>query len=262
MSKRKTIRQELDDLKSLIGQLKVSTPKQTANPNRQRSRSRGRARSRSRVTPATYPALAGTSANSITLNNARGRSRNRQNNNNAFPLGTCRIKARELCLTAKLAASTTDLPHVLMCSVNDWKDRVSYAPPQLKMMAALYDEWRPISWVYEYEPVCSVTLSGSVIMAAYAGDDKQSVDLSETIIAACNPNVTSRVYEPCRISIPVPFMRNKNWYRVGDNTANIDTKEIPALGLFFATGTSGTSEVPLGRIWCRYEVEFQGFAPV
>lgn len=127
--------------------------------------------------------------------------------------------------------------------------------PWLSQIGANYSRYRFRSLHCWYEPVCASTTPGQVTLVMVF--DENDIDApSSTNILQTEGNRKSSVWDRTNLVVYNPNRAQFRWYVVKPNPAatTVANISIPAW-LLFAIFSSQTS-VGLGRLMCRYEVDF------
>lgn len=259
-NKKKTLQQEINDLRSQIGNLRVSRNRSrsrgassgTTNTN---TNSRNRSRSRQRL-----PRLVGNSI-ARTSGFRTGRSQMAMQMD-----GIVRFGIRELVLSVNSTASSTTTYHVFITAPVSYK-RSGNVPPQLATLAKCFEQFRFVEWEVEWEPLAAATTTGSVIIGISPCDAREAEGTNSATaqsIAAMQPSYTGRVYEPVRARMPKNYLHARRWYAIGPKDATISAVDssllFPGVACLLVTHANNSTAAPLGNIWIRYRVELQGFA--
>lgn len=245
----------------MVGRLQVSNANRpgssgTSGPratNRQaRSSSRRRSRSRSRARSSNIPAGYGGGPVSSRVNLA-----------SEGALNQTRIRARELVATIVVEAGKNQFGNLVTVGPNPTKNALN-APPQLAQMAKLFEQYSVEQWVVEWEPMVGTTTSGAVSMCVVPADNRKDPEalLDAGFIAATQPNVSSRVYAPCKLACPQAYLHAKKWWPISDVTdVQTDFGVIPA-ACYILVETSAPKDagITVGRVWVNYTVHYQGFS--
>lgn len=251
MSK-KTVQQEINELRSMIGQLRVSRNRGASSgtpSTRGRSRSRGRgrgrnrSRSRSRATPAAYGP--GQSSSSGAMGGT---------------MGLTTLRARELVYTVKVKANTTSVPIAFSLSPSELKGH-AHVCPQLSRLAQLYEQFRFLTVRVEWEPLVGTTSAGGYILGVQPTDSRGPQDITgASYVAALQPNTQAQNYVRTALNVPKSFLKALNWYAIGNKDSAAELSNCPGFISGWCDVTSSAAEQVVARIWMTYEVEFRGFA--
>jgi hypothetical protein len=129
--------------------------------------------------------------------------------------------------------------------------------PWLQQIGANYGRYRFRSLQCWYEPVCASTTPGQVTMVmVFDENDSDPASITSTNILQTEGNRKSSVWDHTNLVTYNPTRAQFRWYVVKNNPAatTVANISVPAW-LLYAIFSSAVS-TGLGRLMCRYEVEF------
>lgn len=228
---------EVEKLRSQLGNLNARLSQPQRGRRSGRSRSRSRSRSRGGGPRNALPAASTSNAS------------------NRTSFGSVRtgvvIRGHEMVRAVKVPANKSSMTDYIDCNPGN-----TSLGEELTAMAKLFTQYRPVSVVIEYEPMCGTTTNGSFTIGVQPWNS-ESLLTTYARIAICQPNASGNVFIRHKVTVPAAFLKQKNWYKV--DAASTDDAENPVAIGWWVDCDSSTSERTLGRVWIRYEYEFQGF---
>lgn len=125
----------------------------------------------------------------------------------------------------------------------------------LQQIGANYSRYRFRSLKCWYEPVCASTTPGQVTLVMVFDENDIGAPTSTNILQT-EGNRKSSVWDKTDMVVYNPQRAQFRWYVVKNNPASttIANISVPAWLLYAAFSSSTT--IGLGRLMCRYEVEF------
>lgn len=231
----RNVAKEVEQLRKQLAQLNARLAGPSSSRRSGRSRSRSRSRSRGGGPRNRLPAANADSTPSVSAP-ARGRK--------GLPGVT--VRGHEMVRTVKLARQSS--------SGGDW---INVDPgkttigAELSAMAKLFSQYRIKSLVFEYEPLCGTTTNGSIVLGLVP-TTANAPALAFDTVSIMQPNKTGQLFARHSLTVPRTFLVEKTWY-------DLSSEDSPCTLAWWVDGDSSDQERSLGRIWARYEYEFQGF---
>lgn len=232
---RRDVGKEVEQLRKQLAQLNARLAGPSRSRRTGRSRSRSRSRSRGGGSRNALPAAAASSGGSRIAKVQSSRAR---------PGIT--VRGHEMVRTVKVPKDKS--------SGGDWIDvnpGKTVIGAELSAMAKLFSSYRVVSLVFEYEPLCGTTTNGAIVMGL-STDVVSAPSPTFEAVSVMQPNKTGPLYARHALTVPRSFLVEKAWY-------DLDPEESPCLLEWWVDADSASSERSVGRIWARYEYEFQGF---
>lgn len=129
--------------------------------------------------------------------------------------------------------------------------------PWLQQIGANYGRYRFRSLNCWYEPVCASTTPGQVtLVMVFDENDADPASITSTNILQTEGNRKSSVWDKTNLVSYDPNRAQFRWYVVKNNPAATTVANISVPAWLLFSIFSSQISVGLGRLMCRYEVEF------
>lgn len=129
--------------------------------------------------------------------------------------------------------------------------------PWLQQIGANYGRYRFRSLHCWYEPVCASTTPGQVtLVMVFDENDADPASITSTNILQTEGNRKSSVWDRTNLVSYDPNRAQFRWYVVKNNPAPTTLANISVPAWLLFSIFSSQQSVGLGRLMCRYEVEF------
>lgn len=258
MANRRSLQQEINDLKSRLGQLTVRSGRGAPGS---RNSQNARRRIGNRAARNANNANNNNSSNNTIPAAVSGSSRSGARiSNSAGGLGVVSLRARELVATIELPSGKTETGGSVVLLATPIKS-FSSVPAQLSKLGSLYEQIKWISAEFEYEPLCGTTTNGGIILGVEPMDARtKTATVDAAYVSALQPNVQGPLYQKHRVKIPANVLNARPWYAIGDKAVEQSVDVSPGAVVHHITADSNTTTKVYGRLWLHYDVRLQGFA--